>query len=119
MKFMYKKSKYDFTYCTISTVSSRILKICWPRWPINFLLSSSDLKQELFFWPLRVTELTVEMVQYLRHWSIHHGTCTGLSVYWMFCPIRGNMFFLFDYTIDKADASQCLLTLYFLPNQIY
>src|ERR1700685_4625212 len=62
MKFMYKKSKYDFTYCTISTVSSRILKICWPRWPINFLLSSSDLKQGLFFWPLRVTELTVEMV---------------------------------------------------------
>src|ERR1700683_4026919 len=51
-------------YCTISTVSSRILKICWPRWPINFLLSSSDLKQRLFFWPLRVTELTVEMVQY-------------------------------------------------------
>jgi hypothetical protein len=27
-------------------------------------LSSSDLKQGLFFWPLRVTELTVEMVQY-------------------------------------------------------
>src|ERR1700690_2258740 len=52
-------------YCTISTVSSRILKICWPRWPINFLLSSSDLKQGLFFWPLRVTELTVEMVQYV------------------------------------------------------
>src|SRR6202451_4859562 len=50
------------TYCTISTVSSRILKICWPRWPINLLLSSSDLKQGLFFWPLRVTELTVEMV---------------------------------------------------------
>ena len=41
-------------YCTISTVSSRILKICWPRWPINFLLSSSDLKQGLFSWPLRV-----------------------------------------------------------------
>src|SRR6266481_4395637 len=35
-------------YCTISTVSSRILKICWPRWPINFLLNSSDLKQGLF-----------------------------------------------------------------------
>jgi hypothetical protein len=32
----------------ISTVSSRILNICWPRWPINFLLSSSDLKQGLF-----------------------------------------------------------------------
>src|ERR1700735_1246805 len=42
----------DHLYCTISTVSSRILKICWPRWPINFLLSSSDLKQGLFFWPL-------------------------------------------------------------------
>ena len=53
-------------YCTISTVSSRILKICWPRWPINFLLSSSDLKQGLFSWPLRVTELTVEMVQYTQ-----------------------------------------------------
>jgi len=52
-------------YCTISTVSSRILKICWPRWPINFLLNSSDLKRGLFFWLLRVTELTVEMVQYL------------------------------------------------------
>jgi hypothetical protein len=37
-------------YCTISTVSSRILKICWPRWPINFLLNSSDLKRGLFFW---------------------------------------------------------------------
>jgi hypothetical protein len=33
------------------------------RWPINFLVSSSDLKQRFFFWPLRVTELTVEMVQ--------------------------------------------------------
>jgi hypothetical protein len=53
-------------YCTISTVSSRILKMCWPRWPINFLLSSSDLKQGIFFWPLSVTELTVEMVQYHR-----------------------------------------------------
>ena len=31
--------------CPISTVSSRILKICWPRWPINLLLNSSDLKQ--------------------------------------------------------------------------
>ena len=49
---------------SISTISSRILKICWPRWPINFILSSSDLKQGIFFWPLRVTELTVEMVQY-------------------------------------------------------
>jgi hypothetical protein len=28
-----------------------------------FFLSSSDLKQGLFFWLLRVTELTVEMVQ--------------------------------------------------------
>src|ERR1700691_4189801 len=64
MKFMYKNSKYDFTYCTISTVSTRILKICWPRWPINFLLSSSDFLKRLFFWPLRVTELAVEMVQY-------------------------------------------------------
>ena len=35
-------------YCTISTVSSRILKICWPRWPINFLLNSSDLKRGFF-----------------------------------------------------------------------
>jgi hypothetical protein len=39
-----------FGYCTISTVSSRILKNCWPRWPINFLLNSSDLKRGLFFW---------------------------------------------------------------------
>jgi 5-methylcytosine-specific restriction endonuclease McrA len=65
-------SRVYLHYCTISTVSSRILKICWPRWPINFLLSSSDLKQGLFFWPLRVTELTVEMVQYTYHlksWS--------------------------------------------------
>jgi len=47
-------------YCTISTISSRILKICWPRWPINFLVNSSDLKRGL----LHVTELTVEMVLY-------------------------------------------------------
>ena len=74
-------------YCTISTVSSRILKICWPRWPINFLLSSSDLKQGLFFWPLRVTELTVEMVQYtvsenLYNWPFGqpwpHCSCTWI-----------------------------------------
>jgi hypothetical protein len=68
------------TYCTISTVSSRILKICWPRWPINFLLSSSDLKQGLFF--LRVTELTVEMVQYpschLAPSKLGFGVCSGL-----------------------------------------
>src|ERR1700691_5748071 len=57
-------SQFEHVYCTIATVTSRILKICWPRWPINFLLSSSDLKQGLFFWPLRVTELTVKMVQY-------------------------------------------------------
>ena len=50
-------------YCTISTVGSRILKICWLRWPINFLLNSSDFKWGLFLWLLRVTELTVEMVQ--------------------------------------------------------
>jgi len=35
-------------YRIISTVSSRILKICWPRWPIIFLLNSSDLKRGLF-----------------------------------------------------------------------
>jgi hypothetical protein len=35
-------------YSTISTVSSQILKICRPRWPINFLLNSSDLKRGLF-----------------------------------------------------------------------
>jgi hypothetical protein len=51
-------------YCTISTVSSRILKICWPRWPIKFLLNSSDLKRGFFLWLLRIIELTVEMVQY-------------------------------------------------------
>jgi len=39
-------------------------EICWPRWPTNFLLNSSDLKQGLFLWLLRVTELKVEMVQY-------------------------------------------------------
>src|ERR1700685_3964391 len=59
-------SQFEHLYCTISTVSSRILTICWPRWPINFLLSSSNLKQGLFSWPLRVTELTVEMVQYSK-----------------------------------------------------
>jgi len=55
---------FDPVYCTISTVSSRILKICWPRWPIKFLLNSSDLKRGFFLWLLRVTELAVEMVQY-------------------------------------------------------
>ena len=79
-------------YCTISTVSSRIPKICWPRWPINFLLSSSDLKQGLFSWPLRVTELTVEMVQYTWSWDIlyarikvhSHASHTPLS-----CALSG------------------------------
>jgi hypothetical protein len=32
---------------------------------------SSDLKQGLFSWPLRVTELTVEMVQYLAMQNRH------------------------------------------------
>ena len=37
-------------YCTILTISLWILKICRPRWPINFLLRTSDLKWGLFLW---------------------------------------------------------------------
>jgi len=58
------KQVFASVYCTILTISWWILKICWPRWPINFLLSSNDLKQRLFVWPLHVTELTVKIVQY-------------------------------------------------------
>ena len=54
------ESFFGSKYCTISTVSSRILKFWSPRWPINYLLSSSDLTRGLFF---RLTELTVETVQ--------------------------------------------------------
>src|ERR1700728_3482557 len=56
MEILRAVQQQQHEYCTILTVSSRILKICWPRWPINFLSSSSDLKQGLFSWPLRVTE---------------------------------------------------------------
>ena len=59
-------------YCTISTVSSRIMKICCPRRPKIFLLSSSNLKRGLFFWLWCVTELTVEMVQYPTS-HVHHS----------------------------------------------
>ena len=61
-----RQSTYYWTGSrAVTTISTQILKNCWPRWPINFLLNSSDLKRRLFLWLLHVTELTVEMVQYI------------------------------------------------------
>ena len=100
-------------YCTILTVSSWILKICWQRWLINFLLNSSDLKWWLFFWLWHVTELMVEMVQY--HGDFHFTSCiigtdgmtTGSS-----CENEGDFDKLSSRNLLKCKGKKLILVVY-------
>jgi len=81
-----------YIYCTISTVSSQILKICWLRWPIKFLLNSIDLKWGLFF-------VTVTCYwTYDRNGTVYHGENF---------PICWALFEHFRYIFEPFVSSAC------------